>query len=77
MPRHVARVAELTTPEPVVGRFGREKEAPPHDQDLVETMLRTDVIRPARAHLAKRAVAVASIAEFVVETQSSNGSGED
>ncbi len=73
VPRHVARIAEEATPEPEKSRFGRTIESSGADRDAVVTALKSDVIRPARALLAKRAVAVAALAEFVVELQTVDG----
>ena len=69
IPRHVARIVEEATPDPIRTRFGRVKESPGPDRSLVRMKLAAEVIRPVRALLAKRAVAVAAIAEFVVEAQ--------
>lgn len=69
VPRHIARIAQELSPEPIRSRFRKTERN--IDPDPVETTMRinSDVIRPVRVVLAKRALAVASIAELVVEMQ--------
>lgn len=71
-PLHLARIVEENTDAPARGRFGRVAEPPPPSRESISTAIRSVIVRPVRAHLAKRGLAVAAITEFVVGAQSLN-----
>lgn len=77
VPRHMARIGEEATPDVEKPRFGRRVSPTEVDRAVVAAAVKSDIIRPARALLAKRAVAVAALAEFVVELQAVNPTSEN
>lgn len=72
VPSHVRRVVESGMATPQVRQRGllRRPETAPAETGPIAAQLAEAVVRPARALLAKRALAVASIAELSVEIQS-------
>ncbi|MFZ0014188.1 MAG: GTPase [Acidimicrobiia bacterium] len=70
VPAHVERVAAEIGPPQVGRRWWRRAPAPAPDPAAAAAGLSASVIRPVRAVLAKRAVALASIADLAVEVES-------
>ena len=67
---HVSRIAEEMRPRESPRRWWQRRtdpEAP--DADTTRRLLSEATIRPARVHLARRALAIASIADLVVELE--------
>jgi hypothetical protein len=74
VPRHVARIAAEMAPVPARRRrFGRVTFERGPDTAVVERLLVEAVIRPVRVAIARRALALASIAELAVEAESMRG----
>lgn len=68
---HLARIAEDKSPVPVRRRWWQRRQDPEsRDQDEIARAIREAVVRPVRGLLAKRALALASIAELAVEATS-------
>ena len=68
VPGHIRRIvdAAVSTPPAPRRRFLRRVEPEPADPKPIEALIAEAVIRPVRALLAKRALAVAAVAELVV-----------
>lgn len=71
VPAHVARIVEEIEPsEQPTPRWPRKKPTPtPPDAERARALLSEAVIRPARAVLAKRALAIASVAELGLDLE--------
>jgi hypothetical protein len=70
VPAHVRRVAGEVEPAPVRRRWGaRRAKQQPLDVDRARILLSEAVIRPVRALLAKRALALAAIAELSLDIE--------
>lgn len=67
---HVERIDSEMRPHPKSRRWFRRLRSQPLDTAVAEAKLNETVVRPARAVLAKRAVALASIADLAVEIES-------
>ncbi len=77
VPGHIRRIegevaaSEVSTPwRWIRGAMPGNDPAPGRDPDRIASLLSAAVIRPARAVLARRAVAVASVADLAVEVES-------
>lgn len=70
VPGHVARIAAEVRPDPPSRRWFFPRRPEPFHADAARSKLNAAVIRPARSILAKRAVALASIADLAVEVES-------
>lgn len=70
VPAHVARIADEVGAGPTRRRWSWRPKTRSFDADEARSKLNEAVIRPARSILAKRAVALASIAELAVEIES-------
>lgn len=71
VPGHVRRIADTAVMKPPVPRrrFLSKVEPEPVDLRPIETLITEAVIRPVRALLARRAVAVAALAELAIEIE--------
>jgi 50S ribosome-binding GTPase len=73
VPQHLQRIADQTRVERA-GWLRRRRVEPAPDREEVRRLLTEAVVRPARAVLARRAVALATIAEMAVEVESMRNS---
>lgn len=71
VPGHVSRIADEIQPTEPERRWW-QRPTPPEapDEGVTRQLLSESVIRPARAHLAKRALAIASISELALDLES-------
>lgn len=71
VPEHVSRIAdEIQPPEPIRRWWQRRTESAAPDPQNTRRLLSESVIRPARALLARRALAIASINDLALDLQS-------
>jgi GTPase Era involved in 16S rRNA processing len=68
VPAHVRRIAGELAPAPAPRRWRRAKEQP-FDSERARSLLSEAAIRPVRALLAKRALALAAVAELGVDIE--------
>ena len=69
VPRHVARVATQSGPGRRRGWFARLRPVAGPDPELVSRSIKEEVIRPARAIVAQRAVALAAVTDLAVDVE--------
>jgi hypothetical protein len=69
VPTHIRRIAGELAPAPAPRRWARRAKEQPFDSERARSLLSEAAIRPVRALLAKRALALAAVAELGVDIE--------
>lgn len=69
VPAHIRRIAGELAPAPAPRRWARRAKEQPFDSERARSLLSEAAIRPVRALLAKRALALAAVAELSVDIE--------